>query len=69
MKLDISAACALNIESVNGDDNTMSLNGVLNKCCTSQGTRLLNQWIKQPLTDLKRISKPLYTLVILLYIV
>lgn len=70
MKLDVAAMNALNIESIPGGDDTMSLHGILNKCRTTQGQRLLSQWIKQPLVDLKRIGKWLYYYYsILLYIV
>ena len=34
-----------------------SLYGLLNHCRTSQGQRLLMQWLKQPLTDMPKISK------------
>lgn len=34
-----------------------SLYGVLNNCRTAQGQRLLMQWLKQPLTDIAKISR------------
>ena len=34
-----------------------NLYGLLNHCRTSQGQRLLMQWLKQPLTDMAKISK------------
>ena len=34
-----------------------SLYGLLNHCRTAQGQRLLMQWLKQPLTDMAKISK------------
>lgn len=35
----------------------MSVFGLLNRCKTSQGTRMLAQWLKQPLVNLHAIRK------------
>lgn len=59
MKLDAAAVAALNLMPGpnDGANKTMSLFGLLNKCKTSQGTRLLGQWLKQPLMNLTEIEK------------
>ena len=56
MRLDSAAFKALNIEPTLGEDRSMCIIGILNKCHTHQGQRLLNQWIKQPLIDSQRIG-------------
>ncbi|KAF8803517.1 DNA mismatch repair protein [Phlegmacium glaucopus] len=60
MRLDASALRALNL--VDGPGNTglhqnTTLFGLLNKCKTSQGARLLGTWLKQPLINLHEITK------------
>ncbi|KAI5790687.1 muts domain V-domain-containing protein [Peziza echinospora] len=58
MKLDASALKALNLMPGPRDGSkNMSLYGLLNKCKTTFGTRLLAQWLKQPLMDLEEIEK------------
>lgn len=62
MRLDASAVQALSLVPSarekggvgRGDKNT-SLLGLLNKCKTAQGGRLLGQWVKQPLVNLHEI--------------
>jgi DNA mismatch repair protein MSH2 len=60
MKLDASALKALNLmpnpQELGGNKN-MSLFGLLNRCKTSQGQRLLGRWLKQPLVNLHEISE------------
>lgn len=41
-----------------GNKNT-TLYGLLNKCKTAQGSRLLASWLKQPLVNLHEISTPI----------
>ena len=56
MRLDAAAARALSLEAVPGEDKSMNLIGLLNKCHTPQGKRLLSQWVRQPLMDPHRIG-------------
>ncbi len=57
MRLDSTAVMALNLDPQPNDTRLMYLSGLLNKCCTPQGQRLLGQWIKQPLLDKNKIGK------------
>lgn len=68
MKLDASSIKALNIfpsgpnistgTSLNTNTGrTNSIFSLLNKCKTNAGVRLLNEWIKQPLTNLDKITE------------
>lgn len=58
MKLDSSALKALNLMPGPKDGaKTMSLYGLLNHCKTPIGSRLLAQWLKQPLMNLEEIER------------
>ncbi|KAF2203121.1 DNA mismatch repair protein MSH2 [Delitschia confertaspora ATCC 74209] len=58
MKLDAAALKALNLMPGPRDGaKTMSLYGLLNHCKTPTGSRLLAQWLKQPLMDVKEIER------------
>lgn len=58
MKLDASALKALNLMPGPRDGSkNMSLYGLLNHCKTPLGSRLLAQWLKQPLMSLEEIEK------------
>lgn len=58
MKLDASALKALNLMPGPRDGSkSMSLYGLLNHCKTPVGSRLLAQWLKQPLMSLEDIER------------
>jgi DNA mismatch repair protein MSH2 len=58
MKLDAAALKALNLMPGARDGaKTMSLYGLLNHCKTPVGSRLLSQWLKQPLMSKHEIEK------------
>ena len=58
MKLDASALKALNLMPGPRDGSkNMSLFGLLNHCKTPVGSRLLGQWLKQPLMSLEEIGR------------
>lgn len=61
MRLDASAVRALHLfpnpTGLGGGGKNMSLFGLLNRCKTSQGTRLLGRWLKQPLVNLHEIEQ------------
>ncbi|CAI4219585.1 unnamed protein product [Parascedosporium putredinis] len=58
MKLDAAALKALNLVPGPRDGaKTMSLYGLLNHCKTTSGSRLLSQWLKQPLMSKEEIEK------------
>lgn len=61
MRLDASALRALNLmpnsDGVGSAGKNMSVFGLLNRCKTAQGVRLLAQWLKQPLVNLHAICQ------------
>jgi DNA mismatch repair protein MSH2/vacuolar protein sorting-associated protein IST1 len=58
MKLDAAALKALNLMPGPRDGaKTMSLFGLLNHCKTPTGSRLLAQWLMQPLMNIKEIER------------
>ncbi|KAI1807454.1 DNA mismatch repair protein msh-2 [Daldinia bambusicola] len=58
MKLDAAALKALNLmPGARDGSKTMSLYGLLNHCKTPVGSRLLSQWLKQPLMNKDEIEK------------
>lgn len=60
MKLDKCAVDALNLFPTPSDhDKNSSLYGLLNKGRTAMGSRLLSQWLKQPLLNMEQIERRL----------
>lgn len=58
MKLDAAALKALNLmPGARDGSKTMSVYGLLNRCKTQVGSRLLAQWLKQPLMSKEDIEK------------
>jgi DNA mismatch repair protein MSH2 len=59
MKMDAAAVGALNLLPApnEGPNKNQSIQGLMNKCRTAQGQRLLAQWVKQPLLDQNKIGK------------
>uniref|UniRef100_A0A0M3K2D2 DNA mismatch repair protein Msh2 (inferred by orthology to a human protein) n=1 Tax=Anisakis simplex TaxID=6269 RepID=A0A0M3K2D2_ANISI len=64
MYLDMAAVKALELFSLSRDEDAVvgqsgTLFELINKCRTSQGQRLLRDWIRRPLFDLRRINERL----------
>ena len=60
MRLDTAAVEAFNLLPTPQDaSSSHSLLGLLDRCRTTQGSRLLAQWIKQPLVDVRQIEERL----------
>ncbi len=58
VRLDTAAMTALNLLPTKGDPNKFcSVFGVLDHCKTPMGRRVLERWLRQPLTDLDAITK------------
>lgn len=57
MKLDIPALKALSLFPSASSESSVCLYNLLNRCKTPIGSRLLTQWIKQPLLDQNEIEK------------
>ena len=62
VRLDAAAVRALDLLPSNapGAVESQSVFGLLNKCRTAAGQRLLQQWIKQPLVDINKIGESLF---------
>lgn len=57
MHVDTSAAKALGLIPQHSSTMQQTLVGFLDRCRTAQGRRLITQWVKQPLRDLRTISE------------
>lgn len=60
MRIDSAASDAINLLPKSDDPSPFgSLFGVLNRCKTKFGSRLLERWLRQPLLDVEEINKRL----------
>lgn len=59
MRIDTAAANAVNLLPMPDEPKFGSVYGVLNRCRTKIGSRLLNRWVRQPLLDVAAINKRL----------
>lgn len=62
MRLDSSALAALNLfpmgqDALSKNNSNHSLYGVLNRCNSPMGRRLLSTWIRQPLVDIDQLQR------------
>lgn len=60
LRLDNSALRALSLfpePGQTGSNKNMSIFGLLNRCKTAQGVRMLGQWLKQPLVNVHAIGE------------
>lgn len=60
LRLDASALRALSVfpePGATGGNKSMSVYGLLNRCKTAQGQRMLAQWLKQPLVNVIEIRE------------
>mgnify|MGYP003385209141 CR=1 FL=1 len=59
MRIDTAAAAAVNLLPMPDEPRFGSVYGVLNRCRTKIGSRLLNRWVRQPLLDVDAINRRL----------
>ncbi|RKP10741.1 muts-like protein 2-like protein [Thamnocephalis sphaerospora] len=59
MRLDTAAVRALNLmpTAQDGNNTALSVFGLLNRCRTAQGSRLLGEWLMQPLLSIAEIDE------------
>jgi DNA mismatch repair protein MSH2 len=59
MRIDSAAASAVNLLPIPDEPKFGSIFGVLNRCRTKIGSRLLNRWVRQPLLNVDAINRRL----------
>jgi len=57
LRLDGAAIHALNLQASRDDPSRSSLFGLLDRCNSAMGSRLLHMWMKQPLLDQEQIRR------------